>query len=143
MKYMPLRKLTKDQLVESIELYQKGFSLQKLGELYGVSRQSMHELLKRRIELRSQKRNGKDNNFYRGSSRVVNRSADIYEYALTKGILVKPIKCSRCGCIPSSGKDGRSLIHGHHEDYSKPLDVIWLCQKCHFKLHKEKNGSQS
>lgn len=26
-------------------------------------------------------------------------------------------------------------LHAHHEDYSHPLDVVWLCASCHGKLH--------
>jgi hypothetical protein len=26
-------------------------------------------------------------------------------------------------------------VHAHHRDYSKPLEVTWLCAKCHHRLH--------
>ena len=32
---------------------------------------------------------------------------------------------------------GESRPHGHHENYDKPLDVIWLCPLCHKRRHKE------
>ena len=142
MKNNRLKKLTEKQVEESIKLYQQGISLQKIGELFNVTRQSMHDLLKRRIKLRSNKRFGKDNNFYR-NTKADDKCLNIYEYALQKGILVKPVKCSLCGDTPISAKDGRSLIHGHHEDYKKPLDVIWVCQKCHYKIHVNKKGGKN
>jgi len=49
--------------------------------------------------------------------------------AVRSGRVDKPCACSACGI---SGV----RIHGHHEDYAKPLDVIWLCQTCHFGLHR-------
>lgn len=48
---------------------------------------------------------------------------------IDRGELVKPDKCSECGT------EGR--IDGHHEDYSKPLEVMWLCGECHRKRHKQ------
>jgi ribosomal protein S27AE len=30
---------------------------------------------------------------------------------------------------------GNPKVHAHHRDYSKPLDVTWLCAKCHHRLH--------
>lgn len=43
--------------------------------------------------------------------------------AIQKGILIKPDHCSKCGAT------GR--IEGSHDDYSKPLEVVWLCPRCH------------
>lgn len=37
--------------------------------------------------------------------------------------------CEVCGEINS---------HGHHEDYDKPYDVIWLCAKHHAEVHRMK-----
>lgn len=54
-----------------------------------------------------------------------------YRSALQQGVIKNPGTCS--SCLTSNSK-----IHGHHEDYSKPLDVIWLCAKCHRRVHLEK-----
>ena len=47
--------------------------------------------------------------------------------AIRKGELVSS-PCVRCG-------NTKSLAH--HEDYDKPLDVMWLCEPCHKQRHKE------
>ncbi len=33
---------------------------------------------------------------------------------------------------------GETRSNGHHEDYSKPLEVIWLCHEHHRALHTNK-----
>lgn len=43
------------------------------------------------------------------------------------GRMVRPSVCSECG---TSGR-----IDAHHPDYGKPLDVEWLCKRCHANRH--------
>lgn len=31
---------------------------------------------------------------------------------------------------------GAGTVHAHHKDYARPLDVMWLCAKCHHRLHQ-------
>ena len=45
-------------------------------------------------------------------------------YAVSTG------KLKRLPCIVCKKK-----AHAHHEDYTKPLDVIWLCRKHHQEHH--------
>lgn len=50
------------------------------------------------------------------------------EYALKRGDLT-PQPCERCGDAVG--------IHAHHDDYSQPLAVMWLCPKHHRERHRE------
>lgn len=49
--------------------------------------------------------------------------------ARKKGLITPPESCPRCGY--------KGKLVGHHHDYSKPLEVEWMCQRCHKKLHAE------
>ena len=45
-----------------------------------------------------------------------------------KGTLEKPKVCSSCQLEKN--------LEGHHKDYSKPLNVTWLCRQCHADEHR-------
>src|ERR1700749_3180816 len=45
----------------------------------------------------------------------------------TKEIFRQP--CERCGTTHG--------VHAHHDDYSKPLEVMWLCCLHHRERHRE------
>jgi len=49
---------------------------------------------------------------------------------LKKGIIQKQ-PCVACG---------KHDVIAHHEDYSRPNDVIWICEEHHTKYHDGKTG---
>lgn len=49
------------------------------------------------------------------------------KYAIKTGKIRKPKKCFSCG--------RKERVTAHHEDYSKPFDIVWLCYLCHSNLH--------
>jgi hypothetical protein len=56
-------------------------------------------------------------------------------HAVARGEVRKADRCERCGALDTPGYAGQSLLHGHHHDYGKPLDVEWLCISCHTRVH--------
>lgn len=54
--------------------------------------------------------------------------------AVFKGLIPKPNFCNRCGVVKE-----KRYIHGHHKDYSKPLDVEWVCSTCHGEITRLEN----
>lgn len=55
------------------------------------------------------------------------RAQKAVENALAWGRMTRK-PCERCGA---------DKAHAHHDDYSKPLDVTWLCPKHHKERHRE------
>ena len=55
--------------------------------------------------------------------------------ALWRGELKKPDFCPFCG-----EKDVR--IEAHHEDYTKPLEVLWCCRRCHGKFDRIRRAEE-
>lgn len=49
--------------------------------------------------------------------------------AIKSGKLVRQ-PCEGCG---------RAKVQAHHSDYSKPLEITWLCQHCHSAEHRRLN----
>ena len=56
------------------------------------------------------------------------RDAYIKVYCAIKKGTIKKEACKNCGSLTD--------LMAHHEDYNKPLEVIWLCRTCHILEHK-------
>ena len=57
------------------------------------------------------------------------RARKILNYHVNVGNMTKPIFCSNC--------QEKTKIEAHHENYLKPLDIIWLCRQCHKLIHRK------
>jgi len=51
--------------------------------------------------------------------------------AIRLGKIKKGLNCQFCNIMED--------LEAHHSDYSKPLEIVWLCVKCHRSLHKSLN----
>jgi len=122
---------------DCVNLYTQGLSIEEIANFFGITRQAMHKILKRRgCIFRSNLQFENDNHFFRDNSSndKKKRVQHIVEKAIKKCILERPTICSVCG-NKNTFSDGRNGIQAHHSDYDKPLDVIWLCQHCHYEWH--------
>jgi transposase-like protein len=131
-----LKKLTKEQANECVRMYDAGLGCGPIAEYFGVSRSAMYVMLRRRTTMRSNLRFGAENHFHRGGATEDDRAQGMVEKAVLRGAVIRPSSCETCGVADYKFKDGSSAIQAHHDDYNKPLDVRWLCQKCHHAWHK-------
>jgi hypothetical protein len=110
-------------------MYEAGASCTTVAEHFGVTRQSMWDVLHRRTQMRPRERVGEENPFWRGGTRADDSAQNKLETAIKRGEIIRPDRCETCGapCKPDA----------HHPDYGRPLDVMWLCQRCHHQWHRE------
>jgi hypothetical protein len=119
---------------QAVRLYEAGFSIEETADYYGITRQAMWAVLRRRgVEMRPRLRHGSDNHFYRGGPAADKRAYNLVETAIERGVLT-PQPCEVCGANGEFA-DGRRAVQAHHDDYNRPLDVRWLCQPCHHEWH--------
>ncbi len=84
----------------------------------------------------------------RRKKRMAEKQADGRYNHIKKAWIVKnPEKRKAINTANNAVRDGRltrqpcevcgstTRIHKHHDDYSKPLEVRWLCGKCHYAEH--------
>jgi ATPase subunit of ABC transporter with duplicated ATPase domains len=55
--------------------------------------------------------------------------------AVKSGKIIKPSLCEIC--------KRERFLEAHHIDYSKPLEVQWLCKECHENTHHLNEGHES
>lgn len=64
---------------------------------------------------------------YKAKNPLKVKAHRILRNAVLTGAVVRPIACESCGLI--------CRADAHHDDYSLPLAVRWLCRKCHVAHH--------
>jgi ribosomal protein S27AE len=99
---------------------------------YDKKRAMLPHRVKAREEYRKTE-NGKNSikkahKFYKQKFPMVYAAHVILSNSIKYGKIEKQFLCSECG--------NDNQIQAHHDDYTKPLDVRWLCVKCHNKWHK-------
>lgn len=98
---------------QMMEMRRRGMTLRAIGEHFGITVSTVSGQL------------NPDKKYARGAVSV----------RICSGTMQRPDHCERCGikCKPDA----------HHPDYSKPLDVIFLCEACHYKDTNSTNTAKS
>lgn len=98
-----------------------------------------HDQLSRKAKERNQKTHVRERNnarfrSYRSDPDFLKKekARGMINKRILSGKIDKPDTCESCG---SNG-----YVEGHHEDYDKPLEVIWLCKQCHEDIHHSNEG---
>jgi ribosomal protein S27AE len=76
-----------------------------------------------REAIRAKQRQREADPSWRERMRDARRAKSAVQHAIRTGRLTRPDTCEQCS--------GSGPIEAAHADYGRPLEVRWLCQKCH------------
>lgn len=67
-------------------------------------------------------------NLSRKKEPIKEAARSILKFNIQQGKIVRPTRCEDCQkeCKPQA----------HHHDYSKPIEVKWVCSACHGIIHR-------
>ena len=102
-------------------------------QYYQRNRENSKERMKQYQQRNREKINqNKKQRYHRNPEKDKARS--MLNRAVKSGKIHKPLYCSSC--------EGDKHLEAHHTDYSKPLEVLWLCRSCHVELHRGLRNKQ-
>ena len=101
----------------------------KWKEKYNVARKRWKDSHKAEGTYNRGNRTAQTQRYTKKNSQKV-KAEQMLNKAVNTGKIIKPVTCPIC---ENSGEE--YIITGHHEDYTKPLNVDWMCCYCHNSLH--------
>ncbi|MEC0276924.1 hypothetical protein [Peribacillus frigoritolerans] len=126
-KYLEKSKVQRESDPVAYKEYQHRYRQENLDELREKARKRGTSEKGRELNrIRSQR--------YRDTAegKMKDSARSMVHFALLAGKIEKPEQCTQCG--------EKVPLEAHHEDYSKPLEVLWFCKLCHEKLHHLNEG---
>lgn len=114
---------------EIVNLLDNGQTPKQVATDLAISIWTVYRACRRFVDGKSEKQIQKTTPKVRPDTNPSNFKSNARAYAncyLRRG-KIKREPCLNCGDVKSQM---------HHADYKNPLDVIWVCRKCHMEIHK-------
>jgi hypothetical protein len=104
---------------ECVKARVTNYRYENLEKIHEYDRARSHDAKRKQLRAKITKKRRKDVGYEKAHLQL--------ERNVKNGNVIKPKACQCCG------KEAR--LEAHHMDYSRKLDVIWLCVSCHRQYH--------